>query len=556
MSDPLGLDGFQESSRLGAGGFSTVWQTYQTKFDRWVAVKVLTVGELDKATLRRFEREAAAMGRLSDHPNVVTVYDASVAPDGRPYIVAELCPGGSYADRVKQVGALSISEVLTVAGKLASALSEAHAADIVHRDIKPANVFITRRGEPALGDFGLSVRPLVDSSRGLNAMSIVHAPPETIEAGIAGTAGDLYSLGSTLYTLLAGRPPYPQRSGETDLAYTNRRLHEDVPALERPDVPAALAALVMQLLKRDPSSRPGSAAAVLAAVTAIAPPVVGSEPWRAEGDLLDEPPTTAGAEQRPRDDLYLDEPPTTATPPTSTPGPPIPQNEAADPPGPSRRKIAVGLLVATALAAGVGAAIAVVGDGSATKKDSGPAITLAAPVESGGAAALSWQGPAGLQYALDIAPTGAAAKRTVVGTATTYRVPVAAGTPYCFQVRGTDGTTVLVSNTVSLGGAECDVTAKATTAAVAKTVVVSKGKSARAAGCTAAACAQLTVRLSGFAASAAVQVACKDPGGTFFSYSVTTDASGAATSSTCVYGFAGKQVSADAGGVTSNLLTW
>jgi serine/threonine-protein kinase PknK len=88
----LQVPGVTRLARIGRGGFSTVYRGYQARFDRWVAVKVLEVDRPDEATLRRFEREAAIMGRLSNHPNVVTVYDAGTLADGRPFLLTGRLP--------------------------------------------------------------------------------------------------------------------------------------------------------------------------------------------------------------------------------------------------------------------------------------------------------------------------------------------------------------------------------------------------------------------------------------------------------------------------------
>src|SRR5439155_27359550 len=105
--------------------------------------------------------------------------DAGVLPDGRPYLVSEYCPGGTLADLVRP----AVAVVVELGATLAGTLARAHAEGVVHRDLKPANVLLRADGEPALADFGLSVRPAGGASRGADALSVEWAAPETLERG-------------------------------------------------------------------------------------------------------------------------------------------------------------------------------------------------------------------------------------------------------------------------------------------------------------------------------------------------------------------------------------
>ncbi len=210
----LGIPGLRDAVALRSGGFATVHRAYQARFGRVVAVKVLHVQNLDQQALRRFERECQIMGELSAHPHVLTLYDADIDPDGHPYLITEFCEQGSLADSAAREGRLAPDEVIGIGRALTDALAYAHERDILHRDVKPANVLVTNHGAIALADFGLSIRLDLGASRGLDAFTPQHAAPESLGEGEYTVASDLYSLGSTLYALLEGRPPLPQRRDE------------------------------------------------------------------------------------------------------------------------------------------------------------------------------------------------------------------------------------------------------------------------------------------------------------------------------------------------------
>jgi len=256
------VPGVTALTEIGRGGFATVYRGYQARFDRWVAVKILDVGRLDGASLRRFERECAIMGRLSGHPNVVTVYDSGVLGDQRPFLLTEFCEGGALSGLLARAGPLPAGQVVAVGARLASALAEAHGHGIVHRDVKPGNVLLRASGEPALTDFGLSLYPDRDPTRGLDAFSLEYAAPETLEDGESTPAGDVYSLGATLYAIAAGGPPLPRQPGEAPIPYARRLVAEPVPPLPRTDLPAGFHELVHQAMAKRPADRPPASALV------------------------------------------------------------------------------------------------------------------------------------------------------------------------------------------------------------------------------------------------------------------------------------------------------
>ena len=141
---------------LARGGFTLVWEARQALLSRPVAVKVYRQG-LTEDVYETFAREAGAAGRLSDHPGVVTVYDAGLLPDARPYLIMELCAGGSLTQWLDPANSRTEEQIRGVGMRVADALAGLHARGVLHRDVKPANILIDAFGRPRLADFGLAV---------------------------------------------------------------------------------------------------------------------------------------------------------------------------------------------------------------------------------------------------------------------------------------------------------------------------------------------------------------------------------------------------------------
>ncbi|MGB3734861.1 MAG: serine/threonine-protein kinase [Ilumatobacter sp.] len=249
------VDGFEDFVRIGSGGFSSVYSARQVRMGRPVAIKVLHADLGNDADRRVFERECEAMGVLSRHPNIATVYSEATTIDGRACLVMELYHG-NYRDRLDASGPLPLDEFLSLGVKVAGALQAAHDMGILHRDIKPHNIFLSDFGEPALGDFGISTIEGERSITGAAALSVAYSAPEVIEDGPADFLSDVYSLAATLHHLAAGVSPFaaPHISG-----VMNRILNDDPDPLNRPDAPVGLQDLLRRGLAKDPSDRPDSA---------------------------------------------------------------------------------------------------------------------------------------------------------------------------------------------------------------------------------------------------------------------------------------------------------
>ncbi|UJP39400.1 serine/threonine-protein kinase [Cellulomonas palmilytica] len=260
-SAPPTLPGYAHVRTLGLGGFADVFLYRQDLPRRDVAVKVLLAGSLDDEVRARFQTEANLMAQLSHHPSIVTVYQAAIASDGRPYLVMEYCSRPGLAERYR-AERISVAEVLRIGVRLASAVETAHRAGILHRDIKPANVLTTDFGWPALTDFGIAAT----TGQGAGAtvgMSIPWSPPELLAEHPHGDErSDVYSLAATLYSLLAGRTPFEIPGGQNGAQQLVARIERaPLPPTGRDDVPADLHAVLERAMSKVPELRHPSAAA-------------------------------------------------------------------------------------------------------------------------------------------------------------------------------------------------------------------------------------------------------------------------------------------------------
>jgi serine/threonine protein kinase len=266
-------DGYENLVLIDQGGFAVVYRALDTRFDRSVALKILRSERLDERQLRHFNAECRATGRVSSHPNIVTVYDAGTTRGHRPWLAMEYCSGGSLARELARTGPLQVADVISIGVRLCSALSAAHEAGILHRDVKPQNVLLTSYGEPALADFGIASRAEEDGTERVAtetaAYTVVHAAPELLQGNAATPAADIYSLGSTLYTLVAGQAPFAEAASTGLAPLVTRILRNDVPVIARPGVPPELERLLRTCMAAQPQDRPGSASDVGASLAAL-----------------------------------------------------------------------------------------------------------------------------------------------------------------------------------------------------------------------------------------------------------------------------------------------
>ena len=262
------LGPYEIQSPLGAGGMGEVYSATQNSLGRQIAIKVLaSASALDPERLRRFEQEARAASALN-HPNIISIYD--VGRDGATsYIAMELVDGKTLR-ALLEAGPLGIKKALQIATQIADGLAKAHAAGIVHRDLKPENVMVSRDGFVKILDFGLAkLLPSLDSSDSSSETMTV-AAPATHPGMVMGTAGymspeqarggeidyrsDIFSFGSMLYEMVAGKQPFKCASTAQTLA----AIIEDDPqpvAEANPKTPTPLRWIIERCLAKDPEDR-------------------------------------------------------------------------------------------------------------------------------------------------------------------------------------------------------------------------------------------------------------------------------------------------------------
>ncbi|RKR87592.1 serine/threonine protein kinase [Micromonospora pisi] len=259
----LGVSGCVNAVEVGRGGFGIVYRVWQPDFHRWVAVKVLAA-DWHGPSRARFERELKTLGRLSDHPHIVTLHQAGRTATGNPYLLMAYEEGGSLADRLAAGLATTVPGaeageppwLTAVAGGIAvaGALATAHQAGVLHRDVKPGNILISRYGEPKLADFGLA-RPrteVPDAGRRRVTASVPHAAPEVLRGEPATVASDVYALASTVLHWIHGTPAF---TGGSEAELLRRIAADPVPDLRRDGVPDAVCAALERAMAKDAPRR-------------------------------------------------------------------------------------------------------------------------------------------------------------------------------------------------------------------------------------------------------------------------------------------------------------
>jgi len=272
MSDLVGcrVGDYQVLRRLGSGGMADVYAARHLQLHRDVALKILRDDHRGSPEdLKRFRREAQAAAQLN-HPAIVQVYEIGSA-DGHHFIAQELVDGSNLSQWLQRSGQLDAGSAINVLQRVAEALRVAHGAGITHRDIKPENIMRAEDGTIKVTDFGLArILSSVDTSTsnltqaGFTLGTPRYMSPEQIQGHQVDGRSDLYSLGVTMYHLLAGSPPF---DAEEPLAMAVKHLHDTPPPLDRirggADLPAWLVALIMQLLRKSPEARLQSADEIL-----------------------------------------------------------------------------------------------------------------------------------------------------------------------------------------------------------------------------------------------------------------------------------------------------
>lgn len=254
---------------LGEGGMGQVYEVEHEAIGRHFALKLLNIAPCTDELLRRFRREARALGRVTS-TRVAQVTDFGFEPRLGPYYVMELLDGETLEERLERDHYLIAAEALPVAIDLCEALNEVHAAGIIHRDLKPSNVGLTKNGNPRvkLLDFGLATASdgafLERITRSQEVVgSLPYMAPERFYNAELTHSVDLYALGVVLFETLCGQLPY---DGQSAAILINQHINGQPPPFQQVapelDIPVALEAIVNRLLDKDPAQRFTSAAAV------------------------------------------------------------------------------------------------------------------------------------------------------------------------------------------------------------------------------------------------------------------------------------------------------
>ncbi|MDF1664389.1 MAG: protein kinase [Planctomycetota bacterium] len=264
----LFLDRYEIIAELGRGGMGVVWKAQDHKLNRIVAIKVMhTVQSM--AQLRRFQREAEAVAQLR-HPGIIQIFDVGTSPDGKPYIVMDFVDGDSLKEMVDE-DLVSPEKALILIKQVADALTHIHDRGILHRDIKPHNIVVdSKTGIPVLLDFGLARERDKSSSLtedGSVLGTVAYMPPEQADGQVVGERADIYSLGATLYYVLAGRAPF-----QGDRVALMKQVFMDspiAPSKFSKNVPKALEDACLRCMAKDSEERPQSAEAFSAELSAL-----------------------------------------------------------------------------------------------------------------------------------------------------------------------------------------------------------------------------------------------------------------------------------------------
>ncbi|WP_344382920.1 serine/threonine-protein kinase, partial [Georgenia ruanii] len=288
---------YELTERIAVGGMGEVWQARDRRLGATVAAKVLRAELVgNDLFLNRLRTEARNSAGLR-HPNLAALLDHG-EQEGSGYLVMELVPGETLADRLEREATIAPAELLPILIQACHGLHAVHTSGVVHRDVKPANLIITPQGQVKLTDFGISLganqAPM--TAAGMVMGTAQYLPPEQAMGKAATAAGDVYALGVVAYECLVGHRPY---TGATQVDIAFAHVNTPLPALPA-SVPAPVRAVVERMLAKDPAARPASARACATeleeARTGLAP--VSRRALRAQPrarHVLDDPTATPAA---------------------------------------------------------------------------------------------------------------------------------------------------------------------------------------------------------------------------------------------------------------------
>jgi hypothetical protein len=244
---------------IGAGATGRVYKARDALLDTWVAVKLLKPEYTANRSALERVRQEILLSRDIAHPNILRVYHLA-SYEGGTYITMQWVKGGTLADILSERGALPVTEVLTMATKLSSALAAAHSRNVLHRDIKPGNILVDDDGEPYLADFGLA---RLIGEHGLTQHGVFvgtphYCSPEQVALEELDERSDIYALGLVIFEMATGQKPFKAETVAEILAMQRGTPAPD-PTTISPKVPGELAAIILRCLAKDPADRIASA---------------------------------------------------------------------------------------------------------------------------------------------------------------------------------------------------------------------------------------------------------------------------------------------------------
>ena len=261
MSNPQNR--YEVFESLGTGATSRVDKARDTLIGRTVALKTLLRGFGSRDLQQQFLREAQIIGGLS-HPHIVALYDVGTNQDGAPYFVMEYVEGKTL-EAFLDAGPLPLYRAAAWAGDLATALGQAHRANVIHGDVKPANILVTAENQVKLGDFGVARFSTQASGSGNLMGTPAYLSPEQIRGSSQDSRSDLFSLGIVLYQMSTGFRPFDGDSVEAVCAQIVSSTPPP-PSSYNPTFPPAFDDVVMRCLSKNPEERFPNAEAMAAAV--------------------------------------------------------------------------------------------------------------------------------------------------------------------------------------------------------------------------------------------------------------------------------------------------
>jgi serine/threonine-protein kinase len=240
--------------QIGAGGMGVVYQAFDSRLQRNVALKFLPAYmHADQSSRQRFMAEARAASRL-DHPNICVIHDINETPDGHMYITMPHYEGETLAARLKR-GSLKLDDALSVTVQVADGLAAAHAEDIVHRDIKPANIMLTHNDTVKILDFGIAKVADVNLTRtGMGVGTLAYMAPEQMHGQDVDARADIWALGVTLYEMLTGQTAF-NGEGTSQVVEAVLDINQVPTDTLTNRVPQALHSILTRAMQRNPEAR-------------------------------------------------------------------------------------------------------------------------------------------------------------------------------------------------------------------------------------------------------------------------------------------------------------